>query len=172
MTTRPWRASGTDRLALALRIAASLAALALLLLASGCGGARGTPEEQLRAWLAAVESAAEDKSRAPIMNLIASAYNDARGNARDDVDKLLRLYFLRQNTIALLTAVDEIEVTGGNAATMSVTVGMAGTGDRALGLSADAYRFELELEAEGEPGSYADWSLLSARWGELGEPVR
>ncbi len=147
-------------------------ALALLLLASGCGAARGTPEEQLHAWVAAVESAAEDKSRAPIMDLIAVAYNDARGHARDDVDKLLRLCFLRQDTIALLTAIDEIDVTGGNAAMMTVTVGMAGTDGRALGLSADAYRFELELEAEGEPESYADWRLLSARWAELGEPVR
>lgn len=172
MTTRPWRARGTDRLAIAIRIAASLAALGLLVLATGCGAARGTPEEQLRAWVAAVESAAEDKARTPIMELIAAAYNDSRGNARDDVDKILRFYFLRQNTVALLTAVDEIEVAGGNSATMTVTVGMAGTDDRGSGLSADAYRFELELEAEGDPESYADWRLLSARWGALGEPVR
>jgi hypothetical protein len=152
-----------------------VAALGLLVLAIGCGGARGTPEEQLRAWVAAVESAAEDKERAPIMELVAAAYSDSRGNARDDVDKMLRLIFLRQNTIALLSAVEEIEVAGGNSATMIVTVGMAGTNDRGSvlsALSADAYRFELELEAEGDPESYADWRLLSARWGELGEPVR
>jgi hypothetical protein len=175
MTTRPWRARGTDRLAIAIRIAASLAALFLLVLATGCGGARSTPEEQLRAWIAAVESAAEGKARTSIMELIAAAYNDSRGNARDDVDKLLRFYFLRQHTIALLTAVDEIEVAGGNSATMTVTVAMAGTDDRGSGLSglsADAYRFELELEADGDPESYSDWRLLSARWGALGEPVR
>ena len=170
MTTRPWRASGTDRLAIAIRISASLAALILLILVSGCG-ARVTPEEQLRAWVAAVETAAEDKARAPIMDLVAAAYNDARGNVRDDIDKMLRFYFLRQDTIALLTAIEEIEVAGGNAARMVMTVGMAGSGDRTFGWSADAYRFELELEADGEPRSYADWRLLSARWGGLGEPL-
>lgn len=172
MTTRPWRAAGHNRLAIALRLTACLAALAMLLLVAGCGPAPGTPEEQLRQWVAAVETAAEQKARGDIMPLIAPAYNDARGNARDDVDKLLRLYFLRQNSVALLTSIEDIRVAGGTAATMTVTVGMAGTNDRALGFDADAYRFELELESEDSPESYSDWRLLSARWGELGEDPR
>lgn len=172
MTTRPWRAAGNNRLAIVLRLTACVAALVLLTLASGCGPGPGTPEEQLRKWVAAVETAAEDKARGDIMPLIAAAYNDARGNARDDVDKLLRLYFLRQNRIALLTSIEDIEVAGGSAATMTLTVGMAGTNDRTLGLDADAYRFELEFEAEDEPERYSDWRLMSARWGELGGTIR
>ena len=48
-----------------------------------------------------------------------------------------------------------------------MTVGMAGTNDSVMGLSADAYRFELELEKDAD-----EWQLISARWGELGEEMR
>ena len=44
---------------------------------------------------------------------------------------------------------------------------MASTNGNRLGFSADAYRFEMELERDGD-----DWLLISARWGGLGEPVR
>lgn len=173
LTMRLWRATGSNNVAIALRLVVSVAVLALLLLATGCGPAAGTPEEQLRQWVAAVEAAAENKARGDVLELIATSYNDARGNTREDVDKMLRLYFLRQDRIVLLTSIDTIAVHGGTAATLDLTVGMAGTGgNAALGLSADAYRFELELEARDTPESYADWQLNSARWGELGSPVR
>jgi len=89
----------------------------LLVLVAGCGPAPGTPEEQLRAWVAAVETAAEEKQRAPIMDLIAASYNDGRGNARQDIEQLLRLYFLHQDQIEILTSIDEIEVAGVRVAT-------------------------------------------------------
>lgn len=146
--------------------------LLLAIVSAGCGPAAGTPEEQIREWVAVMESAAEARERGTIIDLVAPAYNDARGQGRADVDKLLRLYFLRQDRIALLSSIDEIRVDGGTAALVTLTVGMAGTGDRALDLRADAYRFELELAADDLPESYADWRLLSARWGELGEPLR
>jgi hypothetical protein len=165
-----WRTNGSDRLATALRIIACVTALAVLLLATGCGPAPASPEQQLRAWVAAVESAAEQKSRGPIMELVASAYNDRRGNAHDDLESLLRLFFIRQNRVGLMTAIDRIELSGNQAARMTVTVGMTGAEHRALGF--DAYRFELELQSNGMPQDYTDWHLLSARWGELGGPLR
>lgn len=119
-----------------------------------------------------MESAAEEEAHGTIMELIAPSYNDARGNARDDVDTLLRFYFLRQDPIGLLSSIDDISVDGGTAAQVTLTVGMAGTNDNVLGFRADAYRFELELEAQGQPESYEDWRLLSARWAEMGEPLR
>lgn len=170
---RPWRATGSNTLSIALRLGACTAVLALMLLATGCGSTAGTPEEQLRQWVAAVEASAEARARGEILELIAPSYNDGRGHSREDIDKRLRLYFLRQNSIALLTSIDDIRIEGGSAASLTVTVGMAGTSNSAaLGLSADAYRFELELEAKEAPRSYRDWQLLSARWGELGAPTR
>ena len=143
------------------------AVVALLALVAGCGGATTEPEEQVRAWVETMHEAAENKDRGAILERIADGYTDARGNTREDVGKLLRGYFLRQGTIVLLVNIDEIEIVGGSAANVELTVGMAGTGGGSLGLSADAYRFELELEADGD-----DWQLLSAAWGEFGQPVR
>ncbi|MDJ0938325.1 MAG: hypothetical protein QNJ00_01045 [Woeseiaceae bacterium] len=143
------------------------AAVALLAIVAGCGGEQSGPEEQVRAWVDAMHEAAENKDRRTILDGIADGYADARGNSKDDIGDMLRVYFLRQGTIVLIVNIDEIEIVGGSAANVALTVGMAGTGGGTLGLSADAYRFELELEADGD-----DWQLLSAAWGEIGQPVR
>ncbi len=135
--------------------------VAVLLVA--CGGERSAPEEEIRAWIDAVHAAAEDKDRRAIVVRISEGYVDSRGNSRDDIENRIRLIFLRQSTITLFPTIDSIEVFDGTAANVELTVGMAGTNQSALGLSADAYRFELELE-RGD----SDWRLISARWGELG----
>ena len=138
---------------------ASLTAVLLV----ACGGERSAPEEEIRAWIDAVHVAAEEKDRRAIVERISEGYVDGRGNSRDDIENTIRLMFLRQSTIALFPTIDSIEVIDGTAANVALTVGMAGTNQSALGLSADAYRFELELE-RGD----SDWKLISARWGELG----
>lgn len=132
-----------------------------------CDGAPGDPDEQLRAWIDEMHEAAEAKQRGDIIDRISPAYADARGNSRDDIENMLRAYFLRSNKIVLLSNIDEIKLIAGTAAEVSVTVGMAGTNNSALGLGADAYRFELELTANGD-----DWQLIAARWGELGRKLR
>jgi len=137
------------------------------LLMAGCGEPASEPEEELRAWVATGVEAAEDKDRRTIMSMISSAYADARGNEPGDLDNLLRIYFLRQNRIVLLPTIDEITVYDETAGKIDLTVGMAGTNDRMLGFSADAYRFVLELEKDG-----GDWQLISARWGGLGDELR
>jgi hypothetical protein len=80
---------------------------------------------------------------------------------------MLRVYFLRQNNITLLTSIDEIRLYGDSAAEIDMTVGMAGTNDSVFGFSADAYSFQLELENDGD-----DWLLIAARWGEVGQELR
>jgi len=142
--------------------------LVLLVLAgfAGCSGDEAGPEDRVRAWLESVETAAEAKERGEVMAHISERYADARDNSRDDVENMLRVYFLRSHKVALITTVDDIVIMGDTAAKVELTVGMAGTNDSALGISADAYHFELELEADGD-----DWELISARWGELGEEL-
>lgn len=143
-----------------------LAGVVIMLLCA-CGGPSGGPEEQLREWLSRGVTAAENGERRVLVGMISPAYADARGNDRDRIENIFRVYFLRMNTIELLTAIEEINVIGDSAAEMLLTVGMAGTHDGVLGFSADAYRFSLELEKDGD-----DWTLISARWGELGEELR
>ena len=134
---------------------------------SGCGGPESPAEEQLREWVELGVRAAEAKERRKLVDMISPAYADARGNERAAVEEMLRFYFLRMNSVELITSVEEIKVIGGSAAEVLMTVGMAGTHDGVLGFSADAYRFALELEQDG-----GDWLLISARWGELGKELR
>ena len=139
----------------------------VILTLAACGGPASAPEEQLRAWVAAGAAAAENKNRRELVSMVSESYADARGNDRSDIENLFRVYFLRQQKIALLTSIEQITVYDDTAAKIEMTVGMAGMNDSVLGLSADAYRFELELEKDAD-----EWQLISARWGELGEEKR
>jgi len=139
----------------------------MITLLCACAKPSGDPEEQLRDWVSRGVTAAENGERRVLVGMISPAYADARGNDRDRIENIFRAYFLRMNNIELLPAIEEITVIGDSAAEMLITVGMAGTHDGALGFSADAYRFSLELENDGD-----DWQLIAARWGELGEELR
>ena len=73
-----------------------------------CGGPTSGPEEALRQWLVDAEAAAEDLDRRGLVAMISENYADARGNNRDAVNKLLRLYFLRQKSVVLVTKIDTL----------------------------------------------------------------
>jgi hypothetical protein len=133
---------------------------------AGCGGPSEGPEAALRAWVSQGQERAEEKDRRGLVGMISPGYVDARGNSRDDINDLFRIYFLRTHTVALITRIDELNVYGDDAGEVVLTVGMAGTNDGTFGFSADAYKFEMEFEREGD-----DWLLTSARWGELGGDV-
>jgi hypothetical protein len=143
-----------------------LIALILVMNVTGCGAPEGSPEAALRDWVTRGELAAEAKDRGELLDMISVDYSDRQGNDRDQIGDLLRLYFLRQQSIALLTSIDEISISGDSAATVLLTVGMAGTSSGGLGLDADAYNFEFELEKPGD-----DWLLIGARWSDLGSTL-
>ena len=144
-----------------------LATAILCLLLAACGGPSEGPEAALRAWVAQGHALAEEKDRRGLVDMISPAYIDARGNKRSDISDLFRLYFLRVNKVALITNIEELNVYGDDAGEVVLTVGMAGTHGGTFGFSADAYRFEMEFERDGE-----EWLLTSARWAEMGENLR
>jgi len=148
------------------RRAQFVAAGLVFLLASACGGPEEGPEEAIRAWVVAGHKAAEAKDRSSLLDMISPAYEDSRGNSREDIGNMMRFYFLRQDKVVLITHVDELDVIDDSAAELVLQVGMAGSNDNALGFSADAYRFEMELVRDGD-----DWLLIAARWGGLGNDV-
>ncbi len=143
-----------------------MAAGLIFLLTSACGGSDESPGDAVRAWVRDGHLAAEAKDRRALLDMISPAYADARSNSRDDIGNMLRFYFLRQNKVVLISRVDEVEVFGDSAAKLALQVGMAGSNDNVLGFSADAYRFEMELERDG-----SDWLLIAARWGGLRDDV-
>lgn len=140
---------------------------ALAVFLGACSGPSLGPDAELRAWVKRGVAAAEEKERSVLVDMISPDYTDTRGNGRAAVERILRAYFFRMNTIRLVTSIDEISVFDDTAAELKVTVGMAGSHDGTFGFSADAYQFSLELIKDG-----GDWILISARWGELGEELR
>lgn len=142
----------------------------LAALLAACGPS-ATPEDALRRWLDDALSAAQARDRGRLMGMVSPAYTDARGNDRDDIDRMLRLLFLRSRNILLVSRVDDLTLAGdaadASAAAVSLTVGMAGSDFGIAGFRADAYRFELELERHDD-----GWQLIGARWGEIGRALR
>lgn len=120
------------------------------------------PEEAVRAWLEAAETAIEEHDRGRLVEMIAEHYVDAHGNDRDAVEQRLRFYFLRNRNILIASKVEKLEIVGGTAAQVVLTAGLAGTDANAFDLRADAYRFELELVEEN-----GEWLLIGADWNEL-----
>ncbi len=137
--------------------------LALSGLMFACSEPLAGPEEQVRLWVVHGQNAVEEKDRGNLLEMISPAYADARGNERDDIEKMLWLYFLRQDNISLLTSIRQIRIIGDSAAKVELSVGMVGSDDGVLGFNADAYNFMLELELDGD-----DWQLISARWARSG----
>lgn len=146
-----------------MRLITVLLASALLV---GCGSRAVGPEEALRQWIADAEAAAEDLDHRAILAMVSQNYADARGNDRDSIDKLLRLYFLRQKSVELVMKIDELTVIDDSAGEILVTAAGIGTTTRALGVNADAYQFSLELEKDND-----EWMLIGAQWGQLGQEL-
>ncbi len=140
-----------------------LVAVLVCVTLSACGGPAEGPEAAIRSWVREGHEAAEAKDRRALVDLISPAYTDARGNSRDDIENMFRLYFLRQHEVALVSRIEELQVYGDTAAMLVLSVGMAGRNDNVFGFSADAYRFEMEFELQDDA-----WLLTSARWGEFG----
>ncbi len=120
-------------------------------------------EQALRDWVERGEAAANREDRRELISMISPAYADSRGNSREEIDRVLRLMFLRQENVTVVAHIEEINLYGETAADMMLTTAMAGVSDATLGFSADAVRFQFELEHDGD-----DWQSMSARWGELG----
>ena len=133
---------------------------------AACGSTAGDAEQEIRAWLDSGQQAAEEKDRRTLVSMISPDYADRQGNDRAAIEKLLIYYFLRQNNITLLTRVEDLQVFDNTAAEVRMTVGMAGSDASALGFSAEAYRFLLELERDDD-----DWLLVAARWARLNEDL-
>ena len=161
------RAFGTEDALMKHRLILCMILSLICAVLAGCGSSSSGPEDALRSWVSEAEVAAEERDRGGLLALISENYADGRGNDYEGVGQMLRIYFLRQQSVALLTTIDEIVLADDTAAMLKLTVGMAGLNNSALGVSADAYNFELELQIDDD-----EWLLIGARWGELGEKLR
>jgi hypothetical protein len=133
------------------------------ILSFGCGQNGDSPEQRIRDDLTALEQAAEEKDLGTLKGAILDSYNDNEGYDKKSVTQLIRLNFLRQQSIHLLTRIKSIELTDVTNANAVVYVAMAGrpledTG-ALVNLSADLFRFQVELVEQG-----GEWKVARAQW--------
>ena len=133
----------------------------VLLLVQACSD-DGSPEDQIRSLIDSAVQAAEDRSLDGLSDLMHADFIDQQGNNRQQLGKLLRLYFFRHKSIHLFTRIDSIEMLSANQASVSLHVATTGTVisdvNALSSLSARIYRFELQLIKQG------DWFLRHASW--------
>jgi cation diffusion facilitator CzcD-associated flavoprotein CzcO len=138
--------------------AAAAALLAASLATTGCSEP-ASPEQQVRALVAAAEDAAERRDHADLVELVSPRFEGARGEDLREVSRMLRGYLLAHPAVEVATHVDEIEFPYEDMARMHVTVGMLGGDVRSLDVSADTQAVELELQRED-----GEWRVTRAEW--------
>ena len=134
----------------------------ILVLAQACSD-DGSAEDQIRHLIDNAVQTAEDRSVDGLGELMHTDFIDQQGNNRQQLGRLLRVYFFRHKNIHLFTRVDSIEILSDNQASVSLHLAMAGTVisdvNALSSLSARIYRFELQLVKQD------DWLLRHASWG-------
>jgi hypothetical protein len=142
-----------------MRLSRLPATLALLTVAA-CGTT--DPTAAVRERLEAAAHAAEARDTGFFRDFLAASYLDDRGNDRAAALQLVRGFFLVNQKVEIVSRIDEIKLSGPDAARAVVHAGLVGqrVGATALGgLHGDLYRFELELVNES-----GDWRIIGARW--------
>ena len=135
--------------------------LFLCLMLAACGK-EPSPEDQIRAVVTAAEKGAEARDLSDVMALVSDRYTDLQGQDKAAVREMMGGYFLLNQSIHLLTNVEDIKFPANDMASARVTVAMLGRQDDTTGdwsLAADVYEFDLRFLREDE-----EWRLQSATW--------
>lgn len=136
--------------------------LAAVLLA-GCGDGPDSPEAELQALVAQAEQRAQERDRSGLMALVSDRYSDSSGRGRDELNALLRLHFIRNRNVHLLTRIHSMELSGPSFARLELLVAMAARPfsedeQSLLTIRTDVVRLHLELRREDA------WQVVSASW--------
>jgi len=158
--------AGMNRLSLM----TGLLGLALILLLPGCRGERTNPEAEVRALINGAVMAAENKNMGTLRGLISELYADDQGQDMRAIEGLLRLHFLRNQTLHLHAHIQSVTLPQPDRAQATVLVAMAGTPIASAqdlpALRADLHRFVIDFVREEKA-----WRVRRAAWQrvELGE---
>jgi len=141
----------------------SFAYLLFAFLLSGCGQDASSAEEKIKEDLAKLEQAAEERDLGPLKKAILDEYSDNEGFDKKSIIQFIQLRFIRQQSIHLLTRIKSVEVLAADNAIADVLVAMAGRPlddvGTLMGMSADLFRFEVELKEQND-----NWKVAKANW--------
>lgn len=142
------------------RIGTTLLLAALL----GCGAPPATPEQEVRAALAALEAAAEAGDAGAFTELVSADYQDPYGHDREKLRAFVAFQLMRSGRgRELIVRVRDVRIEPSDPARAAVTlaVGLAGAGAR---LGAEVYAVDMDLarEADAWRVSWAQWHATPA----------
>jgi hypothetical protein len=135
--------------------------LAICAALTACGDP-DSPEQQVRQVIDKMETAAEARDVSELVEHLSSEYRDLNGMSADEAGRYARGYFVANQSIHLLTRVEQIEFPLPDEARARVLVGMVGRDADAASnwdLAADLYEFKLALRQEG-----GEWKISFAEW--------
>ncbi len=140
-----------------------LPGLVLAMLLPGCRGERASPEAEVRALIDNAVTAAEQKRIGTLKDGISEKYADEQGRNKRAVEGLLRLHFLRNETIHVYAHVQSVTLPQPGRAQATVLVAMAGapiaSAQELPALRADLHRFEIDFAREDKT-----WRVQRAAW--------
>jgi len=135
-----------------------------LLLSLACSSQPESPEDAVRATLAAIEAAAGQRDAGAIGEHLSETYRDTDGNDKKQVLGVATLHLMRNKTVYTLSRVVSLELAEPGRAQVRVLAALAGQpipDPSALpALRADLYQFDVALREE-QPGV---WRVSSADW--------
>lgn len=141
----------------------ALLGIVVAMLLPGCRGERTSPEAEVRAQINNAVAAAEQKNIGFLKSIISKQYTDDQGQNMQAVERLLRLHFLRQETIHLYAHIQSVTLPQPDRAKVTVFVAMAGVPIAAVqdlpALRADLHRFEIDFAREEKT-----WRVQRAAW--------
>ena len=153
-----------------LHIVIGLLGLVAAMLLPGCRSERPSPEAEVRTLINSAAKAAEQKSIGTLRESISEKYADEQGQDKRAIENLLRLHFLRNESVHLFAHIQSVTLPQPDRAQAIVLVAMAGvpiaSAQELPALRADLHRFEIDFAREGKT-----WRVQRAAWrrAELGE---
>lgn len=117
---------------------------------AACGGA-DSPEQQVRAVIDQMELAAENRDVGELTDHLSENFSDSSGMGPEEAARYLRGYFIANQSIHLLTRIEQLEFPADDEARARVVVGMVGRDAAAANqwdLAADLHTFEIGLRHE------------------------
>ncbi|WP_153067015.1 hypothetical protein [Steroidobacter cummioxidans] len=125
--------------------------IALAALAA-CGD-QNSPEQQVRAAIGKMERAAENRDVSGLKAHLSEEYRDSNGMGAEEAARYMRGYFIANQSIHLLTRIEELTFPTDGEARAQVLVGMLGRDASATDrwdLAADLHTFRIDLRREDD----------------------
>lgn len=140
-----------------------LLSLVLIVQLSGCRGERTSPEAEVRALIHSAVTAAEHKNIGTLKDMVSEKYADENGQDKRAVEGLLRLHFLRNQSVHLFATIQSVTLPQPDSAHATLFIAMAGvpiaSAQDLAALHADLHRFEIDFVRETKT-----WRAQRATW--------